>query len=63
VPDLAPAYEAVRAAGRQVLLEPVDEFHGDRVFMFLDPDGYEWKISQPIAPVGEQEVADIIARS
>jgi uncharacterized glyoxalase superfamily protein PhnB len=41
----------------------VDEFYGDRVFMFLDPFGYEWKISQPIAKVSADEVADTIARS
>jgi uncharacterized glyoxalase superfamily protein PhnB len=53
----------VRAADLEILLEPVDEFYGDRVFMFLDAHGYEWKSSQTIAQVREQDVAEIIARS
>ena len=42
---------------------PGDEFYGDWVFMFLDPDGYEWKISQTIKEVSLDEVADIVAQS
>ena len=63
VPDLQKVYEAVKRAGVEILLEPVEEFYGDRVFMFLDPDGYEWKISQPIRQVAPEEVAEIVARS
>ena len=63
VPDLIKVYQAVKDAGLEILLEPVDEFYGDRVFMFLDPDGYEWKISQPIKQVGLEEVAEIVSRS
>ncbi|HEX6272767.1 MAG TPA: VOC family protein [Polyangiaceae bacterium] len=60
VPDLAKVYAVVRKARLEVMLAPVDEFYGDRVFMFLDPDGYEWKISQTIAEVGAREVAAAI---
>ena len=63
VPDLQTAYRAVKAAGLEILLEPVEEFYGDRVFMFLDPDGYEWKISQTVQQVSLEEVARIVARS
>jgi uncharacterized glyoxalase superfamily protein PhnB len=63
VPDLQTAYRAVRAADLEILLEPVEEFYGDRVFMFLDPDGYEWKISQTVQQVDLEEVAKIVARS
>jgi hypothetical protein len=45
VPDLKRVYTAVRAAKLEILLEPVDEFYGDRVFMFLDADGYEWRFA------------------
>jgi uncharacterized glyoxalase superfamily protein PhnB len=45
VPELAKAYEVVRGAGLEILREPVDEFYGDRVFMFLEAEGYEWTIS------------------
>jgi uncharacterized glyoxalase superfamily protein PhnB len=48
VDDLASVYEFVCREKLEVLAEPVDEYYGDRVFFFLDPFGYEWKISQPI---------------
>ena len=63
VPDLQTAYQAVKASGLEILLEPVEEFYGDRVFMFLDPDGYEWKIPQTVKQVNLEEVAKIVARS
>jgi uncharacterized glyoxalase superfamily protein PhnB len=49
VDDLTSVYDFVRRQKLEVLAEPVDEYYGDRVFFFLDPFGYEWKISQPIA--------------
>ena len=49
VEDLASAYNLVRRENLEVLAEPVNEYYGDRVLFFLDPFGYEWKISQPIA--------------
>jgi uncharacterized glyoxalase superfamily protein PhnB len=63
VPNLHKVYTAAQKAGVEILLEPVDEFYGDRIFMFLDPDGYEWKISQTIKQVNLEEVADIVAHS
>jgi PhnB protein len=49
VDNLDAIYEMVRLRKLEILAEPVNEFYGDRVFFFLDPFGYEWKISQPIA--------------
>jgi uncharacterized glyoxalase superfamily protein PhnB len=49
VDNLANVYDFVRRERLEVLAEPVDEYYGDRVFFFLDPFGYEWKISQPIS--------------
>ena len=48
VDSLEDVYDFVRREKLEVLAEPVDEYYGDRVFFFLDPFGYEWKISQPI---------------
>jgi len=48
VDDLAVIYQFVRSKGLNILAEPADEYYGDRVFFFIDPFGYEWKISQPI---------------
>jgi uncharacterized glyoxalase superfamily protein PhnB len=63
VPDLEKVYKAVKKAGAEILLEPIDEFYGDRVFMFVDPEGYEWKISQTIKIVSLNDVAEIVAHS
>ena len=49
VDNLASVYDFVRREQLEVLAEPCDEYYGDRVFFFLDPFGYEWKISQPIS--------------
>ena len=49
VDNLASIYDFICREKLEVLAEPVDEYYGDRVFFFLDPFGYEWKISQPIA--------------
>jgi uncharacterized glyoxalase superfamily protein PhnB len=46
--NLASVYDFVCREKLEVLAEPVNEYYGDRVFLFLDPFGYEWKISQPI---------------
>jgi uncharacterized glyoxalase superfamily protein PhnB len=48
VDNLAKIYDLVRRKKLHVLAEPADEYYGDRVFFFIDPFGYEWKISQPI---------------
>jgi PhnB protein len=63
VPDLAAVYAAVQDAGARIMMEPADEFYGDRVFMFLDPDGYEWKISQTIAAVDADAIRKVVAAS
>jgi PhnB protein len=49
VDDLAAVYKFVQSKKLQILAEPADEYYGDRVFFFVDPFGYEWKISQPIS--------------
>lgn len=46
--NLNEIYDLVRKAGLDVLYEPTDEWYGDRVFLFVDPFGYEWKVSQPL---------------
>jgi uncharacterized glyoxalase superfamily protein PhnB len=49
VDDLSRVYDFVRREQLEVLAEPSNEYYGDCVFFFLDPFGYEWKISQPIS--------------
>jgi uncharacterized glyoxalase superfamily protein PhnB len=56
VDDLAGVYEWARERALIILQEPLDEYYADRVFFFLDPFGYEWKIAQQIEDVSRDEV-------
>ena len=49
VDDLDAVLEYCRAAGCEITSEPVDEAWGDRVFECIDPYGYVWEFSMPIA--------------
>ncbi len=62
VPDLDRVHEAARKVRAEILLKPSEEFYGDRVFMFLDPDGYEWKVSQTLRQVSVDDVKEIVSR-
>lgn len=62
VRDVDKVYRAARKAQAEVLLKPTDEFYGDRVCMFLDPDGYEWKVSQTLRQVSADEVKKFVSR-
>jgi catechol 2,3-dioxygenase-like lactoylglutathione lyase family enzyme len=49
VEDLDATLAYCKAAGCEITCEPVDEAWGDRVFECLDPFGYLWEFSHPIA--------------
>ena len=51
VNDLDAAYRWCQAWPCEVTSEPRDEPYGDRVFEFLDPEGYLWEVSQPVTDV------------
>jgi uncharacterized glyoxalase superfamily protein PhnB len=51
VDDLDATYAWCAAAGCEITCEPMDEAWGERVFACLDPFGYEWEFSHPIAGV------------
>ncbi len=42
VADVDKHYAQAVAAGAQVLQVPADQFWGDRIACYLDPDGYHW---------------------
>jgi uncharacterized glyoxalase superfamily protein PhnB len=44
--DFDGVYSMVRNENLEILYEPLQEWYGDRVFLFVDPFGYEWKVSQ-----------------
>ncbi|MEV4631605.1 VOC family protein [Micromonospora sp. NPDC049523] len=49
VEDLQASYEYCRTSGCTITTEPMDEAWGDRVFECVDPYGYVWEFSQPLA--------------
>jgi catechol 2,3-dioxygenase-like lactoylglutathione lyase family enzyme len=49
VEDLEATLAYCQAAGCEITCEPVDEAWGDRVFECIDPFGYLWEFSHPIA--------------
>ena len=51
VDDVDATHAYCVAQGCAITCEPMDEVWGDRVFMCLDPFGYEWEFFQPIADI------------
>ena len=45
-----------RAAGAKILMEPADQFYGDRSYIAIDPEGHRWSFSQPIKVVTTAEI-------
>lgn len=58
VPDIAPLYQYFKDTGCEVTCEPTEAFWCDRLFIALDPFGYQWEFRQ-----GSQErpVAEYVA--
>jgi uncharacterized glyoxalase superfamily protein PhnB len=51
--------ERARAAGGRIIDEPKDQFHGDRTYRVVDPQGHIWAFSQKLreVPIEELEAA------
>ena len=47
--------ERARAAGADILQEPLDEFYGDRTYRARDPEGHVWTFAQPVRHVSREE--------
>jgi len=45
-----------RAAGAKVLMEPADQFYGDRTYIAIDLEGHRWTFSQPVKVVSVAEM-------
>lgn len=44
-----------KAAGAAILLEPADQFYGDRTYRARDPEGHVWTFGQTVRHVGREE--------
>lgn len=45
-----------RQAGAKIVMEPADQFYGDRSYIATDPEGHYWTFSQPVREVSRQEM-------
>ena len=44
-----------RAAGAEILMEPADQFYGDRTYRCRDPEGHFWTVGAPVRAVSQEE--------
>jgi uncharacterized glyoxalase superfamily protein PhnB len=47
--------ERARAAGAEILMEPADQFYGDRTYRCRDPEGHFWTVGAPVRAVSQEE--------
>jgi uncharacterized glyoxalase superfamily protein PhnB len=53
--DIDEHCEHARAAGARVVMEPSDEFYGDRVYRCVDLEGHHWTFSTHVRDVTRAE--------
>jgi uncharacterized glyoxalase superfamily protein PhnB len=63
VEDLDATYAYCLAAGCEITTAPMDEAWGERIFACLDPFGYEWEFSHPIARLAPAEATAAVRES
>ena len=56
VDDVDAHYEQVKAAGAEIVQEPIDQFYGDRTYRALDPEGVGWDFHQHVKDVTPEEM-------
>jgi len=49
-------FARAQKAGAKVVLEPADQFYGDRTYVVTDPEGHYWTFSQPVRSVSKEEM-------
>ena len=47
--------ERARAAGAEILMEPANQFYGDRTYRCRDPEGHIWTVGQTVQAVSREE--------
>lgn len=45
-----------RRAGAKIVMEPADQFYGDRSYIAADPEGHYWTFSQPMREVSREDM-------
>ena len=47
--------ERARAAGAEILMEPANQFYGDRTYRCRDPEGHIWTLAQTVETVTREQ--------
>lgn len=47
--------ERARAAGFEIVMEPADQFYGDRTYRCRDPEGHIWTVGQTMKQVSKDD--------
>jgi uncharacterized glyoxalase superfamily protein PhnB len=47
--------ERARAAGAEILMEPANQFYGDRTYRCRDPEGHIWTVAQTVETVTREQ--------
>ena len=58
--------ERARAAGAEILMEPAEQFYGDRTYRARDPEGHVWTFSQTVremTPAEWDEAGGVVTTS
>lgn len=50
--------ERARRAGAKIVMEPADQFYGDRTYMAMDPEGHHWTFAQPVKQMSLKEMEE-----
>jgi len=45
-----------RQAGAKIVMEPADQFYGDRTYIAADLEGHYWTFSQPVRDVSNEDM-------
>jgi uncharacterized glyoxalase superfamily protein PhnB len=53
--DIDAHCKRARAAGAEILMEPADQFYGDRTYRCRDPEGHFWTVGAPVRAVSVEE--------
>jgi len=62
VKDCDAIFQKALSAGARALIEPADQFYGDRSGRFVDPFGNEWIVTTHIKDVSEKEMKKAMAQ-
>jgi uncharacterized glyoxalase superfamily protein PhnB len=47
--------ERARGAGFEIIMEPADQFYGDRTYRCRDPEGHIWTVGQTVHAVTRED--------